>query len=108
MSLESIVATAILIIALLIFIFTFAIMALSFIRWFRTPAYQPPPAIKVEDYSCPKCGSKELEIVGRRTLRCKKCGTTFTIQPETAEERWVIWPFFWWLPIILPIPVKNQ
>ena len=105
---ESILAAAILIIVLLMFIFMFAIAALSFIKWFRTPAYPSSPTIKVEDYSCPKCGSKELEVVGRRTLRCKKCGTTFTIQPETAEERWIIWPFFWWLPIILPIPVKNQ
>ena len=108
MGFESILATAILIIALSIFIFTFAIMALSFIRWFRTPAYPPTPAIKVEDYACPKCGSKELEIVGRRTLRCKKCGTTFTIQPETAEERWIVWPFFWWFPIILPIQLKTD
>jgi len=27
----------------------FAIMALSFIKWFRTSAYRPSPAIKVED-----------------------------------------------------------
>jgi len=86
----------------------FAIMALSLIKWFRTPTYPPPLAIKVEDYACLKCGSKEPEIVGRRTLRCKKCGTTFTIQPETTEERWIIWPFFWWIPIILPILVKNH
>jgi DNA-directed RNA polymerase subunit RPC12/RpoP len=105
---ESILAAAILIIVLLMFIFMFAIVALSFIKWFRTPAYPPSPTIKVEDYSCPKCGSKELEVVGRRTLRCKKCGTTFTIQPETAEERWIVWPFFCWFPIILPIPVKNS
>jgi DNA-directed RNA polymerase subunit RPC12/RpoP len=90
------------------FIFMFAIMALSFIRWFRTPTYPPSPAIKVEDYACPKCGSKELEIVGRRTLRCKKCGTTFTIQPENVEGRWIIWPFFWWIPMMLPIPVKKH
>jgi DNA-directed RNA polymerase subunit RPC12/RpoP len=108
LDLESILAAAILIIVLLMFIFMFAIVALSFIKWFRTPTYPPSPTIKIEDYSCPKCGSKELEVVGRRTLRCKKCGTTFTIQPETAEERWIVWPFFWWFPIILPIPVKKH
>jgi len=106
--LESILVSAIIIIALLTFIFMFAIMILSFIRWFKAPAYRLTPVIKVEDYACPKCGSKELEIVGRRTLNCKKCGTTFTIQPETIEERWIIWPFFWWFPIIWPIPDKNQ
>jgi len=108
LTLESILVNAILIVALLMFIFIFAIMALSFIRWFKAPTHRLPSAIKVEDYACPKCGSKELEIVGRRTLKCEKCGTTFTIQPETAEERWIIWPFFWWIPIIWPIPVKNQ
>jgi len=100
-------ATAILIIALLMFIFIFAIMALSMIRWFKTPVYEPS-AIKVEDYMCPKCGSKDLELIGRRTLRCKKCGTIFTIQPEQAETRWIIWPFFWWLPIVWPIPIKKN
>ena len=108
MALESILVAAILMVALLIFIFMFAIMALSLIKWFRAPAYPHIPAIKIEDYSCPKCGSKELELIGRRTLRCKKCGTTFTIQPETTEERWIIWPFFWWKPIIWPIPIKNS
>jgi ribosomal protein L37AE/L43A len=38
---------------------------------FRTSAYRVA-TIKVEDHSCPKCGSKEPELVGRRTLRCKK------------------------------------
>jgi len=106
-SVESLLATAILIIALLIFLLIFAFMAISLIRWFKTPAYQPP-AVKVEDYACPKCGSKDLEIVGGRTLKCRKCGTTFTIQPETTEERWIILPFFWWLPIIWPLPVEKQ
>jgi DNA-directed RNA polymerase subunit RPC12/RpoP len=100
---ESLLVTVILVIVLLIFIFVFAVMAVSFIRWFRAPAHPPPPAIRVEDYACPRCGSKELEIVGRRTLRCRKCGTTFTIQPEAPEERWIVWPFFWWFPIIWPI-----
>lgn len=107
MGFESILATVILIIALTIFVFMLLIVALSFVRWFRTPAYQPP-AIKVEDYTCPKCGSKDLELVGRRTLRCKKCGTTFTIQPEYVENRWIIWPFFWWIPIFWPIPIRKE
>lgn len=90
LSFESILATAMLIVVLLVFIFMFTIVALSFIKWFRTPVYPTPQTIRVEDYACPKCGSKELEVVGRRTLRCKKCGTTFTIHPETVEERWII------------------
>jgi DNA-directed RNA polymerase subunit RPC12/RpoP len=93
LSFESILATAMLIVVLLVFIFMFTIVALSFIKWFRTPVYPTPQTIRVEDYACPKCGSKELEVVGRRTLRCKKCGITFTIHPETVEERWIIWPF---------------
>jgi len=76
---ESILATTIIIIAILIFTVVFIIVALSFIRWFRVPAYKPTLTIKVEDYACPKCGSKELELIGRKTLRCKKCGTTFII-----------------------------
>ncbi|MBS7636778.1 hypothetical protein KEJ37_05530 [Candidatus Bathyarchaeota archaeon] len=107
MGLESVLATAILVIALLIFLFMFVMVALTFFRGFRVPAYQPP-AIKVEDYACPKCGSKDLELVGRRTLRCRKCGTTFTIQPEKAEVHWIFWPFFWWIPIIWPIPTRKD
>jgi len=107
MSLDSILSTAILIIALLMFIFIFAVMALSIIRWFRAPVYQPP-AIRVEDYACPRCGSKDLELIGRRTLRCRKCGTVFAIQPEPAETYWVIWPFFWWIPIVWPIPIRKE
>lgn len=106
MGLESILATAIFIIILLLFVFLFMVMALSLAGWFKAPAYQPP-AIKVEDYSCPKCGSKELEIVGRRTLKCKKCGTTFTIQAETGTSL-MVWPFFWWIPMIWPIPVEKR
>lgn len=107
MDLESVLATAILIIALLIFVLMFAFIALTFIRGFRMQAYQPT-TIRVEDYACPKCGSKDLEPIGRRTLRCKRCGTTFTIQPETAEVHWMVWPFFWWIPILWPIPVRKN
>jgi hypothetical protein len=60
LALESILVNAILIVALLMFIFIFAIVALSFIKWFGTSAYRPPSAIKVEDYARPKCCSKEL------------------------------------------------
>ncbi|MEM2440316.1 MAG: hypothetical protein QW493_03775 [Candidatus Bathyarchaeia archaeon] len=107
MTLESLLTTIALIIALVMFLFVFAIMVLSFFRWIKTPAYQPP-AIKVEDYSCPKCSSKELELVGRRTLRCKRCGTTFTIQPETTETHLIVWPFFWWMPILWPVPTSRS
>jgi predicted RNA-binding Zn-ribbon protein involved in translation (DUF1610 family) len=106
MGFEYMLATAILIIALLMFIFTFIIVIFSLIKWFRASAYLPS-AIRVEDYACPKCGSKELEIVGGRTLRCRRCGTAFTIQMGIHEERWIIWPFFWWMPIIWLMPVRN-
>jgi ribosomal protein L37AE/L43A len=56
--------------------------------------------IKIEDYACPKCGSKDLELVGRRTLRCKKCGTIFTIRTYVSEEYWIVWPFFWFFPFV--------
>lgn len=99
------------IIVILIFVFfllVFAFMVLSLFRWLRAPAYyKRPPAIKLEEYACPKCGSKELELIGRRTIRCKKCGTTFTIRTSAAEEYWVFWPFFWFLPIIWPMEVKD-
>jgi rubredoxin len=107
MNLESILITAILIITLLMFVFVFAIVLFSFIKWSKLQGYRPP-AIRVEDYACPKCGSKKLEMVGGRTLRCKKCGTVFSIQTGTEEERWIIWPFFLWLPIILPILTKGS
>ncbi|MEM2675859.1 MAG: hypothetical protein QXT10_05140, partial [Candidatus Bathyarchaeia archaeon] len=60
-----------------------------------------------EDYACPKCGSKELELVGRRTLRCRKCGTTFTIRTGAPEVYWVFWPLFWFIPLIWWTPTKN-
>jgi predicted RNA-binding Zn-ribbon protein involved in translation (DUF1610 family) len=99
------------IIVILFFVFfllIFAFMVLSFFRWLRTPAYyERLPAIKIEEYACPKCGSKELELVGRRTIRCRKCGTTFTIRTGITEEYWVFWPFFWFFPFIWWIPKKD-
>jgi hypothetical protein len=62
--------------------------ALSFIKWFRTSTYRPSSAIKVEDYSCPKYGSKELELVGRRTLKCVKNAEQRLQYNRTDEERW--------------------
>ncbi|MDW8023393.1 MAG: hypothetical protein RMJ15_06625 [Nitrososphaerota archaeon] len=83
-----------------LFLLTFAFMAISLFRWIKTPiCYERIPAIKPEEYACPKCGSKELEPIGRRTLRCRKCGTTFTIRTGAAEVYWAIWPFLpiiWW------------
>ncbi|MGC8832394.1 MAG: hypothetical protein ACP5PQ_07430 [Thermoproteota archaeon] len=95
-------AAAITILFLAMFLLMFAMFFFSFVKWWRSaPVYHYPP-IRVEDYSCPKCGSKELELVGKRTLRCRKCGTTFTINP-VCEERWVVWPFLWWFPVVWPI-----
>lgn len=109
MDIQTIITILILSMVLCMFIFMFVLMALSITRWHRAAVYHPPP-IKIEEYTCPKCGSKELELVGRRTLRCRKCGTTFTIGVET-EGRWIVWPFwpiFWWIPITWPIPVKEN
>jgi DNA-directed RNA polymerase subunit RPC12/RpoP len=107
MSFESIIFIALLIVFLFIFLFTFTLTIFTFFRWHKAAACYTP-SIKLEEYACPKCGSKELELLGRRTIKCKKCGTTFTLGVETAEERWVIWPFFWWLPLIWPIPVRKE
>jgi transposase-like protein len=81
-------------------------MVLSITRWHKAAAYYPP--LRLEEYACPKCGSKELEPIGRRTIRCKKCRTTFTIGTEATEEKWIVWPFFWWIPMIWPIPTKEN
>ncbi|MGQ9691723.1 MAG: hypothetical protein ACUVQY_10825 [Thermoproteota archaeon] len=106
---ESIISALILAIVLCMFVMMFAFMVFSFMQWRRTLTYRPPP-LRLEEYACPKCGSKELEQVGRRTVRCRKCGTTFTIGVEAAEERWIMWPFFWWFPfpILWPVPVRDN
>jgi len=97
----SLIAGIIMILVLVLFILVFAFMALSFFKWMKASAYyERPPAIKIEEYACPKCGSKELELIGRRTMRCKKCGTTFTIRTGAAEEYWIVWPLFWFFPFI--------
>lgn len=95
------------IVFLLVFLMIFLIMLVSILRWFRRPRIYYTP-IRVEDYMCPRCGSKELDIIGIRTLRCRKCGTTFTLRTTPYEERYVIWPLFWWFPIIIPIPLRNR
>lgn len=90
------------VIFLIIFLAFFIVFAIFFLRWLRVPrAYYIP--VRVEDYMCPKCGSKELEIIGARTLRCKKCGIIFTLRESVPEGYWVIWPFFWWFPMVLLI-----
>jgi len=83
-------AAVLTILFLAMFLLMFATFFFSFVRWCRAgPVYRLPP-VRVEDYTCPKCGSRELELVGRRTMRCRRCGTTFTINPEVYEERWFI------------------
>jgi len=104
----SLIADIIIILVLVLFLLVFAFMALSFFRWMKESAYyERPPAIKIEDYTCPKCGSKDLELVGRRTLRCKKCGTIFTIRTYVSEEYWVVWPFLWFFPFIIWWKTKD-
>ncbi|MEM1586447.1 MAG: hypothetical protein QXS10_03795 [Candidatus Bathyarchaeia archaeon] len=90
------------IIFLLVFLVIFLVILISFLRWFRRPRIYYAP-IRVEDYMCPKCGSRDLDLIGLRTMRCRKCGTTFTLR-AAYEERWIVWPLLWWFPIIIPIP----
>ncbi|MEM1563628.1 MAG: hypothetical protein QW161_03015 [Candidatus Bathyarchaeia archaeon] len=97
----SLIASIIIILVLVLFLLIFAFTTLSFLKWMKAPVYyERLPAIKLEEYACPKCSSKELELIGRRTIRCKKCGTIFTIHQQAVEEFWVFWPFFWFFPII--------
>ncbi|MFQ6077212.1 MAG: hypothetical protein ACE5Z5_13955, partial [Candidatus Bathyarchaeia archaeon] len=55
---------------------------------------------------CPKCGSKDLELVGYYTIRCKKCAFMYSIGRERVYYYpgiwlWpmVWWPFFWVWPL---------
>jgi len=87
------------IVSVLIFLVFFMVLLISILRWFRHPgAYYIP--IRAEEYMCPRCGSKDLDAVGMRTLKCRKCGTTFTLRTTVFEGCWII-PFFWWFPITL-------
>jgi hypothetical protein len=66
----------------------FLVVLISILRWFRYPgAYYTP--IRAEDYMYPRCGSKDLDVAGMRTL---KCGTTFTLRTTIFEGCWII-PF---------------
>jgi DNA-directed RNA polymerase subunit RPC12/RpoP len=67
-------------------------------RGFKTSYYIP---IEIEKLSCPKCTSKDLEVIGYRTIRCKKCGFIFSIG-GAIYYGWFPWVFFWplWFPII--------
>jgi len=61
----------------------------------RSPVYYAPP-IRLEEPSCPRCTSRELEALGHGTIRCRSGGFMFRVGPEFAYDCWVIWPFFWW------------
>jgi len=66
----SLVASIITILVLVLFLLIFAFMAISFFKWMKASAhYERLQAIKIEEYACPKCGLKELELIGRRTTR---------------------------------------
>jgi len=104
----SVFEAVIIVLFLAVFLLIFAIFVFSFLRWCRAAPVCRLPAVRVEDYFCPKCGLKELELVGGRTMRCRKCGTTFTINPEFCGEQWFIWPFFFWFPIVWPIPIDRK
>lgn len=101
LQIESIIIMAILVTFLLLFILFFIIIAISIIKGFKLPSQYYVP-IEIEKLSCPKCSSKELEVIGYRTIRCKKCGFIFSIGSEIIYPIWFPWIFFWplWFPII--------
>jgi len=89
-----------------VFLLIAVFMIIMMLRAMRAPrAYYPPPARElVGQLMCPKCGSKELEPIGYYTLRCKKCGFTFSIGARRTGGvcfwPWIfppiIWPTFLW------------
>lgn len=92
------------IIFLVIFLVFFVTFMFFLFRWLRAPrAYHPP--VRAEDYMCPRCGSKDLELLGVRTLRCRRCGTVFTLRTAVPGGYWAVWPFFWWFPMMLFLPI---
>lgn len=95
-TLITIIGIIFILISLIMFLMTFML----FIKWFRRLRLYYAP-IKVEDYMCPKCGSKDLNAISIKTIQCKKCGTVFTLRTTTYKECWMIWPFLWWFPIIV-------
>ena len=101
----SALAAVITILFLAMFLLVLAIFIFYFLRWCRAAPVYRIPSVRVEDYSCPKCGSKSLNFWGGG--RCRKCGTTSTINPEVYGELWFIWPFFLWFPIVWPIPCDR-
>lgn len=56
--------------------FVFMVLALFFFHWVEVSVFRFS-AVKVEDYSCLKCGLKVRGFLGRRTCRCGLCGATF-------------------------------
>jgi len=104
MSIASLIVVGIFFFTFLTFLVIFAFFIYSYYRWFKQIGkhVRYSSIIKLEDYSCPKCGSNGLELISQRAIRCKKCGTTFTVYPLEPEEL-VIFPFFWWFPIFLPM-----
>ncbi len=99
MQIETIIFIITIIVFLLTFILFFILIILSITRGFKTSYYIP---IEIEKLSCPKCISKELEVIGYRTIRCKKCGFIFSIGSEVIYYGCFPWMLFWplWFPII--------
>ncbi|MEM1574873.1 MAG: hypothetical protein QW755_01955 [Nitrososphaerota archaeon] len=69
------------------------------IKGFKTSYYYIP--LEIEKLSCPRCSSKELEAIGYRIIKCRKCNLIFSIGGEVYYS-WFPWIFFWplWFPII--------
>ncbi|MEM3986521.1 MAG: hypothetical protein QXR39_07100 [Candidatus Methanomethylicia archaeon] len=67
----------------------------------KVKLYYPPKTINEisKELICPKCSSKDLKPVGYRTLRCEKCGFTFSI--GFGNGFWIS-PLLLWFPILLP------
>lgn len=101
------------IIILIIIIFMIIFTLLSILMFYmlikglmKIKVYYPPTKTINEisrELMCPKCGSKDLKPVGYRTLKCEKCGFTFSI--GFGSGLWIT-PLLLWFPIIFPfIPI---
>ncbi|MEM2928053.1 MAG: hypothetical protein QXP60_03715 [Nitrososphaerota archaeon] len=98
MQIETIIVIITLIIFLLTFIMFFILIMISIIKGFKISYHTP---MEIEKLSCPRCSSKELEAIGYRTIKCRKCGFIFSIGGEVYYG-WFPWIFFWplWFSII--------
>jgi len=95
---------------IIFFLVIFSLMTIFiFLMVYKILRYRyflPPITLEsIKDLCCPKCTSKELELIGYRTIKCKKCAFTFNIGPSAPYSIWWfglwplfwVWPIFWWI-----------